>query len=385
MQIMLQYAPLKSTEVVPLATAVHRVLAEEVISDIDMPPFDKSAYDGFAARSSDLDKVLEVIEELPAGKWPEKEVGEGQCTHIMTGAPMPKGADVVVPVEDVTVEDRRLVTVEKKPGKSNVAYKAEDIAEGDVMLRSGVLLHAQHIAVLASMGKATVRVYQKVKVGVLSTGSELVEPGEELALSQIRNSNGHQISAQLLQMGAEVNYMGILEDDEEITYQGMKRGVEENDVLILSGGVSMGDYDFIPLILKRLGIEIRFAGIALKPGKPATFGVGKEALVLGLPGNPVSSFTVFEVLAKPFLYKMMGHDFEAPALRLPLAADYKRKKAERESWIPIIINADGEVETTHYHGSAHINALTGAHGMISIPAGVQHMKKGEKVDVRRIS
>lgn len=385
LSIMIQNAPLKGIKEVPLANALNRVLAEEITSDIDMPPFDKSAYDGFAARRQDLDNLLTVVEELPAGKWPEKTIEENQCSHIMTGAPMSEGADVVIPVEDCEVEDGKFVKVLRHPSKSNMAYKAEDIKSGDAMMFLGQMIKAQQIAVLASMGKANVKVYQKVKVGVLSTGSELVEPGEPLALSQIRNSNGHQISAQLQQMGAEVNYLGILKDDEELTYQGMKKGIEENDVLILSGGVSMGDYDFIPVVLKQLGIEIKFDSIRIQPGKPSTFGIGKEAIVIGLPGNPVSSFTIFEVLAKPFLYQMMGYKYQAPSLMLPFGEDYNRKKAERESWIPIQINEDGEVMKMNYHGSAHINALTSAQGMTFIPAGSKHIKKGEKVYVRLIS
>jgi molybdopterin molybdotransferase len=274
--------------------------------------------------------MLEIIEVVQAGQYPQKEIQAGECTQIMTGAAVPKGADTIVMVEDVSVENN-IVKVLKKGSKSNISIKAEDVKKRQKVLEKGIFLKPQHIAILASVGYAEVLVYKQPSVGILSTGDELVEPHQKPGLGQIRNSNGHQLLMQVENCGAKTQYYGIAKDTEEDTYEKLSLALKENDLVLLSGGVSMGVFDFVPEIMKKLQIQILFDSIAVKPGKPTTFGVMKEKRCFGLPGNPVSSFIQFELLVKPLLFGMMGMKEEIRALSLPMGEDYCRKRAGRKA------------------------------------------------------
>ncbi|MCF6365213.1 MAG: molybdopterin molybdotransferase MoeA [Bacteroidales bacterium] len=370
------------TETIPFSESVNRVLAEDVKSDIEMPPFDKSAVDGFACKEEDLDMTLEVIEVVQAGQTPSKKVKTGQCTQIMTGAPVPKGANTVVMVEHTKVAGKQ-VTIKKKQPKTNISYQAEDVIEGQTVLKKSIIIKPQHIAIFASVGYTNVLVYKKVRVGIISTGDELVEPNEKPGISKIRNSNGHQLMAQVAATGATpVNY-GIAKDTYEDTFKIVTKALSENDIILLTGGVSVGEFDFVPEVLKKAGIKILFDSIAVTPGKPTTFGKSDTKFCFGLPGNPVSSFVQFELLTKPFIYGMMGYDYKAPEIKLPVAKDYSRKRTSRKAFIPVHIK-NGKVERVEYHGSAHIHALSSANGIISFPIGKETLKKGELVDVRQI-
>ncbi len=384
LKIVLDSAYEVDNEKVELNDSMNRVLAEDVFSDMDMPPFNKSAMDGYACRMEDLRNELEIIETIPAGKVPVKEVLKNQCSKIMTGSMVPKGADCVIMVEHTkeTAENKIIFTEEKT--NQNIAFKAEDIKTGDVVLKKGTLIKAQHIAVLASVGCAKPNVYRKIKVGVISTGSELVEPDQKPGLSQIRNSNAYQLLAQIEKIGCIPNYVGIAIDTHEASHKAITTALNTNDVILLSGGVSMGEFDFIPQILKDLNVEIFFQTLAVQPGKPTVFGrIGKK-FVFGLPGNPVSSFNIFELLTKPLIYKMMGYNYKPLAIKLPLAKTYERKKARRQSFIPVKITDDGKALPLEYHGSAHIRAMVYADGLISVPIGVTKINEGELIDVRQI-
>jgi len=371
-------------EQVGLMGSMHRVLAEEVRSDMDMPPFNKSAVDGYACRRSDLAETLRVIEVVPAGKAPEKEIGPGECTKIMTGAPMPEGADAVIMVEDTETLEDGSIRYAKDTVKNNICFLGEDIRANEVVIASNTLVKPQHIAVMAAMGHVNPLVYEKVRVGVISTGDELVEPEVKPGLAQIRNSNAYQLLAQAERMGALARYEGIALDTLESTREKIMQGLENNDVLLLTGGVSMGDYDHVPAIFKELGVEIGFKSIAVQPGRPTVFGKSGDKFIFGLPGNPVSSFVQFELLVKPLIFKMTGLDYRPISLRLPMANEYTRKRSARMSWVPVIINEDGRIAPLEYHGSAHINALTLADGLIPVPIGKTILEKGELVDVRQI-
>lgn len=370
------------TEKISFLESVNRILAEDVISDIEMPPFDKSAVDGYACKAEDLEMPLEIIEVVQAGQTPSEKVQTGQCTQIMTGAPVPEGADTVVMVEFIKIENNK-VKILKKQSKTNISYRAEDVKEGQKVLQKGILIKPQHIAVFASVGYTQVTVYKKVKVGVLSTGDELTEPENKPGISKIRNSNGHQLMTQALLIGANPTYYGIAKDTYEDTYNKVMKALSENDVILLSGGVSVGEFDFVAEVIEKAGIKILFDSVAVTPGKPTTFGKSEDKFCFGLPGNPVSSFVQFELLAKPFLFGMMGYNFKVPEIKLPVAEDFSRKRTERKAFIPVHI-VNGEVKRVEYHGSAHIHALTIADGVISFPVGVNTLKKGELVDVRQI-
>lgn len=375
--------PVKPAEKTDFHHAVGRVLAEDIFSDISMPPFNKAAVDGFACRRMDIQQPMQMIEIIPAGKKPQKSITPHTCSKIMTGAMMPDGADCVVMVEQ-TKMDGDVVLITEPKTKDNIAFMAEDIREGEKVLSKGTLLKPQHIAVLASAGAIYPLVYQKVMLTVLSTGDELVEPEMKPKTGQIRNSNGSQLVAQAIATGASVFYGGIVSDDEETSRSMLKKALSKSDVVILSGGISMGDYDYIPRILSELGIEILFRQIAVQPGKPSVFARSGNKFVFALPGNPVSSFNIFELLAKPFIYRLMGCDFQPLRIRIPLGEAYKRNGAGRHGFVPAIINDAGEVLPIHYHGSAHINALVKADALISIPLGITEINKGDLVDVRLI-
>jgi molybdopterin molybdotransferase len=371
-------------EKVDILDSMNRILAEDIRSDIPMPPFDKSAVDGYAFRLADLGKDLEVIEVIPAGKMPEKKIGQGQCSKIMTGAPMPEGADRVIMVEDVEETGQKTIRLLKDKVKNNICYLGEDIQQDEIILTKGSLIQPQHIAVMATAGCTRPRVYRKVRVAIISTGDELVEPFQNPEPSQIRNSNAFQLVAQVRKFGGIPDYIGIAADTEEDTHKKIARALDGNDVVLLTGGVSMGDFDHVPKVLKELEVEIQFKSIAVQPGRPTVFGIKNRQFFFGLPGNPVSSFVQFELLVKPLLYKLTGFDYQPVIWRLSMGKDYSRRKSGRLSWLPVRINDKGEVIPIDYHGSAHINALTMAHGLVSMAIGQTEIKKGEFVDVRQI-
>jgi molybdopterin molybdotransferase len=382
LEIVLSQARPLPAEQVPLPEALGRILAQDVACDMDMPPFDKSAMDGYACKRAELPGPFHVIETIQAGAVPEKTVQAGECAKIMTGAMLPRGADCVIMVENTHTENDERIRFTGKDTASNICARGEDVLEGDIVMRKGVLLTPRHIAVLAMAGCARPSVSCRPRVGVIATGGELVEPGLTPGPSQIRNSNSYQICAQMEATGASVAYYGIVPDDEAVIDAVLKHAISRSDVILLSGGVSMGDFDLVPDVMRNNGIEILFDAIAVKPGKPTTFGVGASVFCFGLPGNPVSTFVQCEVLVKPFLYALMGHCYQPKSYYLPLAEDYRRKKAEREAWVPVVITPENTVRTGAYHGSAHINALSDADGLLNIPIGVTDIEKGTPVHVR---
>ncbi len=370
------------TEKVDYISSAGRILATDVYSDVNMPPFNKSAMDGYACRKEDLGNWLDMLEVIPAGRSPQYEIAVGKCSKIMTGAEVPAGADTVFMIEQSETDNLGRVRFTGTKTNSNICLLGEDVKTGDRVLKTGTMLKAQHIAMLASVGCTQPEVYHKPKVGIISTGSELIEPEAFPQASQIRNSNGHQIRVQAAQCSCNVNYYGTVMDDQESTRKIISQSVDENDVTLISGGVSVGDFDYVQQIIEQLGFAIQFNQIIVKPGKHTTFASNNNKYIIGLPGNPVSSFIQFDIFAKPFLYRLMNYTTPDLKLPLPLAADYQRKKADREEFIPVKINDQNEVETIRYHGSAHIHAYHEASGYMSIPEGISTIKKGDTVYVR---
>jgi molybdopterin molybdotransferase len=380
-RIVMEHVAVFPTERVNMMDCLGRILAEDIHSDTDMPPFNKSAVDGFACRAADLNRDLEVIETIPAGKLPEFRVTEGKCSRIMTGASLPDGSDCVVMVEDTQILENGMMRSNGKPASLNVCYKGEDIKAGDVVLPKGTLIKPQHIAVLATAGDVTPKVSKHVHVGILSTGDELVEPEHLPSPSKIRNTNAYQLIAQVKNTGAIPNYGGIASDTEISLSAMLSDSLDINNIVLLTGGVSMGDFDYVPRAMEYLDIKILFKSIAIQPGKPTVFGKRGDQFIFGLPGNPVSSFVLYEVLVKPFLLRTMGCQEEPLIIRLPMGISFTRKKSSRKLLIPVRIE-NGLVFPVEYHGSAHINAYTEANGMIAIDTGKTELVKGEMTDVR---
>jgi molybdopterin molybdotransferase len=370
-----------AAETVPFSAALGRILARDVVSDIDVPQADVSAMDGFACRKADIDKPLKVLETIPAGHSPKKAIGQGECSRIMTGAVVPAGADCVVMVEH-TREDHGSILVEKGPGPNNIRYKAEDVRKGDIVIAQGTRITPALIAVLAGAGQQNVTVWKQPLIGIIATGDELVEPSYVPGAAQIRNSNSYQLYAQTLNCGCLARYYGIAPDTAEATETIIKKALAESDIILISGGVSAGDFDFVPETLQKLGVEIKFNGVSMKPGKPTLFGVAGKKAIFGMPGNPVSTFVVFELFVRPFLLKCMGHHYQPLIVKARLSETLVRKKVDRMEFVPVRFDGDGSVIRPEYHGSAHIHSYISAQGMMCIPEGTDRIDQGSEIQVR---
>ncbi len=375
-------AAVLGNEVVGLAASLGRILAGDVTSDSDMPPFDKSAVDGYACRKADLNDELEVIEVIPAGKVPEKTITSGKCAKLMTGGMVPDGADTVIMVEYTVESGINKIRFVHEKTSANICYLGEDIRKDEIVLKKGTLIRPQEIAVLASVGCVEPKVFCRPVVGIISTGDELVEPDQVPAKSQIRNSNAAQLIAQVQKAGAIPQYFGIAADNEEVTRKIITEALENSDMVLLTGGVSMGDFDFVPQILVELGISIQFKSMAVQPGRPTVFGIKDGKYLFGLPGNPVSSFVQFELLVKPLIFALMGCDFKPLELKLPMGETYIRRQTKRKSFVPVFIKT-GKVYPVEYHGSAHIHSYIFADGLVAVELGETTLEEGAIVDVRQ--
>jgi len=363
---------------------LNRIMAEDVTSDIDMPPFNKSLRDGFACRRADLTDELTIIETIPAGSQPNKTVGQKQCARIMTGAVVPDGADCVIMAEhtESTAKDR--IRFVGGGTEDNIRPKGKEVRKADVVLRAGCKIGPAHIAVLASSGCVNPLVALRPRVGIIATGSELVEPGKKPSACQIRNSNGFQLTAQAASAGAITKNYGIAIDTEKAIDRTLKQAIAENDVVVLSGGVSAGDYDLVRQVLENNNIEILVERIAADPGRPMIFGASGETTCFGLPGNPVSAFIMFELLARPFLYKMMGHDFKPAVARMQMERTITRKNTKKDLWLAMVFTKNGKATQIERHGSGNMNALCEADGLMFMPAGSAQIAKGTTVSIRLI-
>ncbi len=365
--------------------AIGSVLAENIIADMDMPPFHRAAVDGFACRAADIKQELRLIETIAAGYVPQKQITPGECSRIMTGAVVPEGADVILMVEDCEVSDSNTVRYLKDETKSNISLRAEEIRSGEILVPAGTHLSVRHIPTLASAGRTTVTVSRKPKIAIISTGDELVEPEYKPAPAQIRNSNAYAMSAQLRERNLETVYLGIASDDMIQLNKKMVEAEKIADIIIFSGAVSMGDFDFVPEVLRQNGVNILFHGLYAKPGQKTIFGKKGKQWYFGVPGNPVSSFVQMEFLLMPFLKKLMGGDPEAARqFKLPVGFDYKRKKGRNKEFLPVKIHKDGYLEQIAYRGSGHIHAVSQADAFMILERDVLEIRKGEWADVRPI-
>jgi molybdopterin molybdotransferase len=372
-----------SASAVPLVQAHGRILAQDIYADMDMPPFDKSAVDGYACRRADLDKPLEVIEIIPAGVVPAKMISPGTCSKLMTGGMMPQGADMVIMVEETELAGENTIRFTGAKSADNFCLTGEDIRENDLVLKSGTLLRPQHIAILASVGCVEPLVYNQPVVGVLSTGDELVEPHIKPAPSQIRNSNAAQLIAQIDTIGAKPQYFGIVADTLEDTRKAIEGAINNCNILLISGGVSMGDFDYVPQVLRESGFEVLFKSIAVQPGRPTVFARKGNTFLFGLPGNPVSSFVQFELLVKPLIFAMMGSKYAPTQIVMSMGTTYTRRNTKRKSFFPVLIK-QGKVFPVDYNGSAHIHSYVEAQGIVPVEIGKTTIAEGELTDVRLI-
>ncbi|MES9994447.1 MAG: gephyrin-like molybdotransferase Glp [Candidatus Thiodiazotropha sp.] len=302
-----QVKPITAVESVSLDEALGRVLAEAVKSQVDVPPWDNSAMDGYAINSGDLDAEegrLRISQRIAAGSEADK-LEPGTAARIFTGAPIPEGADAVV-IQEVCELDGEQVTVKERPTSgANIRKAGEDILQGEEILSAGIRLDAQHLGLAASVGVAELSVYRRLKVAVISSGDELVMPGGELQPGQIYNSNQFTLTGLLQRLGCEVIQFGIVEDSFEATCDALSQGAQEADLVLASGGVSVGEEDHVKPAVERLG-SLALWKIASRPGKPLAFGYIGETPFMGAPGNPVSLFVTFCIFTRPFILRMQG-------------------------------------------------------------------------------
>lgn len=395
LELVLAHVAAGPTCVVSLAESLDWVLAEQIASDVDSPPHDKSVVDGYATRFEDLVEgraELQVIEEVTAGLVPTMSVGAMQATRIMTGAPIPAGADVVSMVERSTMVNAntvRLVDPKLTSGR-NVVRRGSSMRIGDIVLAAGTQLRPSAIGLLAEVGRAAVSVFASPRVAVLATGNELVDASEKPRAGQIRNSNGPMLSAMVASAGAVPVDLGVGRDNRDDLRRAISAGLEA-DMLILSGGVSAGVLDLVPGVLAELGVREIFHKVSVKPGKPIWFGLyetsGRAKPVFGLPGNPVSGLVCFELFVRPSLRKIQG--FAEVARRTVKGRLAKRfvHQGDRPTYWPAVREAGNAandslelVTPLAWHGSGDLRGIVPADCLICFPSGDQEHAAGDIVE-----
>lgn len=380
------------SESVPLARALGRTLARDVRAREDIPPFTKSTMDGYAVRAEDTRPVtngppreieLEVLEDLPAGRTSRKAVGPGQAVRIMTGAPLPAGADAVVMVEDTESRERAVkIRREVRPG-DNIGLAGEDLKKGEIALERGTLIGPAETAMLAASDLARVPVTRRPKLAVIATGDEIVEAGDPKRPGQIRNSNGPSLTAMAAEAGADARYLGIARDRKASLAAKLARA-KGADVLVLSGGVSVGDYDLVKDGLEASGVEPVFWQVRIKPGKPVFFGRSGRQLVFGLPGNPTSALVTFLLFVRPALDRMLGRAVTGPpsataVLDEPVALKSGRAQFLRGRFVgrgPVLKVAPYEDQR-----SGVLRSMVRGRVLIVVPADTTRLEAGREVEI----
>lgn len=381
-----QVAPLKQTEVVPLKKASGRVLAENVVAKVAVPPFDNSAVDGYAVRHADLatggDSRLRVIADSFAGKKAARTPKKGETIRIFTGAPMPQGADTVFMQEDVKREADAIIAPPGLKAGANRRLAGEDVKAGATALPKGRRLHPQDLALAAAVGRNSLKVMRAPRVAVFSTGDELKEPGRRLNASSLYDSNRILLIGLLKKVGVEASDLGILPDNPKTLRKKIEAAAKKHDLVLTSGGVSTGEADHVKSAVESAG-KLVFWRLAIKPGRPVAMGVVKGAAFIGLPGNPVAVFVTFVHVVRPFLLRLMGASPE-PYRALPVRAafSYKKKKDRRE-YVRVALQraADGGLEAVKFEqdGAGVITSLTESDGLAELPEDVTRIEPGETI------
>ncbi len=388
-------------ESLELASCLGRALIQNIPALIDQPPFDKSAMDGFAYPDCPPDKVpgpWTVLGTLAAGAGPEAPASSaGRCLRIMTGAPVPPWAVGVQRVEwtetSYSESGNESIIFTKRESGSNIIRRAENQRAGDTLMTPRILC-PQDIGILASSGYSRLSVAARPRLAVISTGDELCSAGNELLPAQIYDSNGPQLTALAAASGCHARFLGIVKDDPQLLRSVLEKALDEHDVIILSGGVSLGNFDYVPQVLAELSVKTVYHGLAMRPGKPSYYGLKGDTAVFGLPGNPVSTFVNFEVLVRPYLYRRLGLSYEPRLIVCELAEPLKRKGSDRVEFLPGRLDAQGSmtgdpngpcrVRPISYKGSSMLNALADADCLLRMELGQERIEAGRTVYARLI-
>lgn len=385
LRLVLSHTPVPCTEQTDISASYGRVLSEDVRSDMDIPPFEKAAMDGYAVRAKECEAppvTLPVQMTIPAGTSPDRELAPGEAAKIMTGAPVPHGADTIVMVEHTrSFEDGKVEILKEVTEGRHICRKGEDVARGETVLKKHAGIGAPEVAILASAGRASVPVFRRPSVAILSTGSEIVEPGEPLSAGKIRNSNGMMLASMAGSLGCEIRYIGIAGDREEELSIKVEEGLK-SDVLLLSGGVSMGEFDLVPEILEKAQAQKIFHRVFVKPGKPLLFAVRGRTIVFGVPGNPVSNFTTFHLFVKPALLKLMGHTECTPKMTEAVSETDFENRSKRMHAVPSFCTLKGAgvyVRLFSLNGSADITGCAGANCFCVLEPGIERVRRGDTV------
>lgn len=376
---------------VPLESSVNYILAEDIVATYEIPRFNKSPYDGFALRSRDTEGAsgdhrikFTVIDHIGAGSVSEKEVGPFEAVRIMTGAEMPKGADALVMLEQ-TVEDEQSFTIRKSFNvNENVSLKGEETQIGDTVLNKGQQINPGAIAVLATYGYTQVKVFDKPSIGVIATGSELLEVGDDLEPGKIRNSNGPMIVALSQKFNLDVASYQIQEDDLKSSIQVVKKAMAKHDIVITTGGVSVGDFDYLPQIYDEINAEVLFNKIAMRPGSVTTVAVAEGKYLFGLSGNPSACFTGFELYVKPAVLHMMGATAIYPQMIQATLMEDLTKANPFTRFVRATATFNGKAMTvvpSGFNKSGAVVAIAHSNAMIMLPGGTRGYQKGYTVDV----
>jgi molybdopterin molybdotransferase len=394
-RIVLDAAASLGLEKISLLEALGRVLGEDIVAARDNPPWDNSAMDGFAVRADDIQSehaiskpvTLTIIEDVPAGKMPTKTVGPGQAIRIMTGAPLPKGADTVLKVEETEPGENSVRVLKPEPRGANIRPQGEDVKKGECIIAKGTQIRPGEAGMLAILAKSFVLVYQQPRVAILSTGDELADLDERFSEEKIINSNSYGIAAAVKEAGGIPILLGIARDNPAALKEKITHGLAA-DIIVLSGGVSMGDYDFTKAVFKDLGAEMHFWKLAIRPGQPLAFGKIQGKLAFGLPGNPVSSMVTFEQLVRPAMLKMGGHrSYGRPVVQAVFQEKFSKKNDRRHFLRGILTSEDGvfKVRTTGDQGSGILTSMVKANCLIDIPEAVERVNPGDIVTVQLFS
>jgi molybdopterin molybdotransferase len=376
--------PVSATETLPLMQAHQRVLAAAQTSPVDVPPADNSAMDGYVFCTSDYNgeqqQWFEISQRIPAGTAPQR-LEPGTAARIFTGSEIPEGANCVVMQEHCETEDNRVRVPGGKPVNNNIRPRGQDIRQGAEVVSPGDRLTPQALGLLASVGVAEVPVYRRLKVAILSTGDELVEPGETLAKGQIYNSNRYLLAGLLDKMGIQAIDLGRVEDTPEATLKALSRATLEADVILSTGGVSVGEEDHIKGAVEKLG-ELQLWRMAIKPGKPLAFGRVGDTPFFGLPGNPVSTFVTFLLFARPYLQKMQGLEPRLPqGIEMPASFE-RRKKSIRQEYVRVQVDDAGKMHHHPNQSSGVLSSTAWANALAVVPADTE-ISEGDSVRVIR--
>ncbi|MFQ5867964.1 MAG: gephyrin-like molybdotransferase Glp [bacterium] len=389
-------------------SALGYVLAQDIYSTLDLPSFDNSAIDGYALKSSDTQdvsknnsKILEVIDDLPAGHVSTKRLKSGEGIRIMTGAPIPAGADAVIMVEDTKIVDSLQLTDHRKKcgqrsmdyGKieifrkvkegENIRRKGEDVKKGELVISKGKVICPAEIGMLASLNIQEVNVIKHPRVAILATGDELIDIGQDLEPGKVRNNNSYVLFTQVIKYGGIPVDLGVARDKKNEIGEKVVQGLSA-DILLISGGVSVGDYDLVKDVLIDLGMKMKFWKVAMKPGKPFVFGLIEGKPIFGLPGNPVSSMVTFEQFVRPAILKMRGITDLSRTLIKAIIKEEIKKKIGLRYFIPAIVKKENNqyfVTTTGPQGSGILKSMILSNGLIILPEEVTHAEVGEEVTV----